>query len=139
MDWNSTIGFSAESANIIVKLNKQSADIALGVDKSAEHRDRGETLDLYGAGDQGMMFGYACNETKELMPLPISLAHKLTLRLTEVRKTGLLDYLRPDGKAQVSVNYDKNSNVVSLDAVVLSTQHDETVSDNQEQLKRRLG
>ena len=118
--------FDGHTCKIENRLHEQSPDINQGVDRGDE-----ET----GAGDQGMMFGFATNETESLMPYPIDLARKLTNKLTELRETGEIPYLRPDGKAQVSVNYDKEGNVISLDAVVLSTQHDETMSDNQEQLK----
>ena len=118
--------FDGHTCDIDNRLHEQSPDINQGVDRGDE-----ET----GAGDQGMMFGFATNETESLMPYPIDLARKLTNKLTELRESGEIPYLRPDGKAQVSVNYDKDGNVVSLDAVVLSTQHDETMSDNQEQLK----
>ena len=116
-------GFDADSCGVIISLDKQSPDIALGVDKSAEHRDRGETLDLYGAGDQGMMFGYACNETPEYMPMAIMLAQKICQQLALVRKEGLLTYLRPDGKSQVTVEYDENDKPCRIDTIVLSTQH----------------
>ncbi|MGN0771605.1 MAG: methionine adenosyltransferase [Christensenellales bacterium] len=120
-------GFDGNTCEVIVRLDKQSADIAMGVDSSVENRvDGKDRYDLIGAGDQGMVFGYACNETPELMPMPISLAHRLTSRLTQVRKTGLVDYLRPDGKAQVSVEY-HDDKVARIEAVVVSTQHDESV------------
>ena len=118
--------FDGHTCEVKNRLHAQSPDINQGV-------DRGD--DETGAGDQGMMFGFATNETESLMPYPIDLARKLTNKLTELRESGELPYLRPDGKAQVSVNYDKDGNVVSLDAVVLSTQHDESMSENQEQLK----
>ena len=115
---NATYGFDSNTCAVISSINKQSADIALGVDKD-------------GAGDQGMMFGYASNETPELMPAAISLAHKLCRRLTEVRKSGKLPYLRPDGKSQVTVEYDENRRPVRVDAVVISTQHAETVGNEE--------
>ena len=121
-------GFDANSLQVISKLNAQSADIALGVDNSLEAKD--DSLDKYdkiGAGDQGIMFGYACSETEELMPLPITLAHKLCKKLEEVRKNGLLKYLRPDGKGQVTVEY-FGKTPVRIEAVVLSSQHDKTIS-----------
>ena len=125
--------FSFDKCHITVAIHEQSADIALGVDGSLENKegDKSKENEL-GAGDQGMMFGYACTETDELMPLPVSLAHKLAKRLTQVRKDGLLTYLRPDGKTQVTVEYDGNV-PVRVDTVVLSTQHDESVT--QEKLK----
>ena len=124
------LGFNADTVQIIQKINKQSADIALGVDNSTES-DSGDIFDKTGAGDQGIMFGYACNETKELMPMPIQLAHKMCKKLEEVRKDGTLKYLRPDGKGQVTVEYDDNNNPLRIEAVVLSTQHDESVSTEQ--------
>jgi S-adenosylmethionine synthetase len=133
------MGFNASTCKILVKLNSQSADIALGVNSSVEHRESGEEADLHGAGDQGMMFGYACNETEEYMPMAITLAHKLTRRLTEVRKNGTLDYLRPDGKSQVTVEYE-DGKVKRIDTVVVSSQHSEAVTTEQlrEDIKREV-
>ena len=121
-------GFDCHTCAVVTSIHEQSADIALGVDRCIEAKEGtlGDDLDT-GAGDQGLMFGYACNETPELMPLPISLAHKLSLRLTEVRKTGTLSYLRPDGKSQVTVLYE-NGKPVSVDTVVVSSQHSDEVS-----------
>ena len=116
-------GFDSETCAVITNIDEQSADIALGVDKSLEAKEDGRDNLDNGAGDQGMMFGYACRETEELMPLPISLAQKMAKRLTDVRKAGLVDYLRPDGKTQVTVEYDENNRPVRVDTVVLSTQH----------------
>ena len=116
-------GFDCDTCAVITNIDEQSADIALGVDRSLESKEASsEELDN-GAGDQGMMFGYACRETEELMPLPIALAHKMARRLTEVRKAGLVDYLRPDGKTQVTVEYDEHDRPLRVDTVVLSTQH----------------
>ena len=127
-------GFDCDTCGDITALDEQSADIALGVDKALEAKENkmtDEEIDAIGAGDQGMMFGYATNETEEYMPYPISLAHKLARKLTEVRKNGTLKYLRPDGKSQVTVEYDENGKPSRLDAVVLSTQHDPEVSQEQ--------
>lgn len=126
-------GFDANSCEVMLKLEKQSDDIALGVDKAweAKRNQTEDDLDAIGAGDQGMMFGYATNETASYMPYSIDLAHKLVLKLTEVRKSGLLTYLRPDGKSQVSVEYDENGKPRRLKAVVLSTQHSPEVSQEQ--------
>lgn len=127
-------GFDGNTCAVMVSLDKQSTDIAMGVDKAKEAKDGEMTdaeIEAIGAGDQGMMFGYASNETEEYMPYPISLAHKLTKKLTEVRKDGTLPYLRPDGKSQVSVEYDENGKPYRLEAVVLSTQHDAAVTQEQ--------
>ena len=122
-------GFDCDTCAVLTAIDEQSADIALGVDNSLESKEGASESDLaIGAGDQGMMFGYACDETKELMPLPISLAHKLAKRLTEVRKNGMFDYLRPDGKSQVTVEYDEDNQPVRVDTVVISTQHSPEVS-----------
>ena len=127
-------GFDADTCGVLTAIDEQSADIALGVDKALEakeHTMSEEEIDAIGAGDQGMMFGFATNETEEYMPYPIALAHKLALQLTKVRKDGTLKYLRPDGKTQVTVEYDENDKPVRLDAVVLSTQHDPDVTQEQ--------
>ncbi len=127
-------GIGADTAAVFVSLDKQSPDIAMGVDKALEAKESSmtdEELDAIGAGDQGMMFGYATNETDEYMPYPIYLAHKMSRKLSEVRKDGTLKYLRPDGKTQVSVEYDENGKPVRLDAVVVSTQHDPDVTQEQ--------
>ncbi len=127
-------GFDANTCGVIVALDEQSSDIAMGVDKALEAREltmSDAEIEAIGAGDQGMMFGFASNETEEYMPYPISLAHKLTKRLTEVRKNGTLSYLRPDGKAQVTVEYDEAGKPLHLNAVVLSTQHSEDVTQEQ--------
>ncbi|WP_022753849.1 methionine adenosyltransferase [Butyrivibrio fibrisolvens] len=131
---SSAKGFDGNTCAVLVALDHQSADIAMGVDKALEARENqmtDEQLEAIGAGDQGMMFGYATNETEEYMPYAISLAHKLTKKLTEVRKNGTLDYLRADGKSQVSVEYDENGKVKRLEAIVISTQHDEKVTQEQ--------
>ncbi|AOZ95244.1 methionine adenosyltransferase [Butyrivibrio sp. INlla18] len=131
---DSAKGFDGNTCAVLVALDQQSADIAMGVDKALEARENqmtDEQLEAIGAGDQGMMFGYATNETDDYMPYAISLAHKLTKKLTEVRKNGTLPYLRADGKSQVSVEYDENGKVKRLEAIVISTQHDEKVTQEQ--------
>ena len=127
-------GFDGNTCAVMVALDQQSPDIAMGVDKALEARENkmsDEQIEAIGAGDQGMMFGYATNETEDFMPYPISLAHKLARQLTKVRKDGTLNYLRPDGKTQVSVEYDEAGKPVRLEAVVLSTQHDDDVTQEQ--------
>ena len=127
--------FNCDTCKIDVAIHRQSPDIAMGVDSSLENKAGEDGNALLGAGDQGMMFGYACNETEELMPLSISLAHKMAKRLTEIRKSGKIEYLRPDGKTQVTVEYEGNT-PVRVDTVVVSTQHDDKVS--QEQIKKDI-
>ena len=131
---DSAKGFDGNTCAVFLALDRQSADIAMGVDKALEARENqmtDEQIEAIGAGDQGMMFGYATNETEEYMPYAISLAHKLTKKLTEVRKDGTLPYLRADGKSQVSVEYDEDGKVKRLEAIVISTQHDEKVTQEQ--------
>ncbi len=127
-------GFDCDTCGVITAIDEQSTDIAMGVDKALEAKENkmsDEELEAIGAGDQGMMFGYATNETEEFMPYPIYMAHRLARRLTEVRKNGTLSYLRPDGKTQVTVEYDENGAPIRLDTIVLSTQHDENVTQEQ--------
>ena len=129
---NQACGFNGNTCAVLTSIDQQSPDIAMGVNESYELKDgENDANNQIGAGDQGMMFGYACDETPELMPMPISLAHKLAKRLTEVRKSGEMDYLRPDGKSQVTVEYDENNKPVRVDAVVISSQHSESVSMEQ--------
>lgn len=130
----SEYGFDGNTCAVMVSIDEQSSDIAMGVDRALEAKENkmsDEEIEAIGAGDQGMMFGFATNETEEMMPYPISLAHKLARQLTKVRKDGTLTYLRPDGKSQVSVEYDENDKPVRLEAVVLSTQHDPDVTQEQ--------
>ena len=129
-------GFDCDTCGVITSIDEQSADIALGVDKSLEGKSGADAELGEGAGDQGMMFGYACDETPELMPLPLSLAQKLCKRMAEVRKSGLLNYMRPDGKSQVTVEYDENNRPVRVDTVVISTQHNPDVT--LEQIRRDM-
>ena len=127
-------GFDATTCGVMVAIDEQSSDIAMGVDKALEVKENKsdeDQFDTIGAGDQGMMFGYASDETEEYMPYPIALAHRLARQLTKVRKDGTLSYLRPDGKTQVTVEYDENHKPIRLDAVVLSTQHDPDVTQEQ--------
>jgi len=124
-------GFDCDTCAVITAIDEQSADIALGVDKSLEAKTGKDEIGSIGAGDQGMMFGYACSETEEYMPLAISLAHKLTRKLTEVRKSGEITYLRPDGKSQVTVAYDENGKAAYIDTIVISTQHGEEATHDQ--------
>lgn len=136
-------GFDAETCAVLSSIDEQSADIALGVDQALESREgtmSDAEIEAIGAGDQGLMFGFACNETEELMPLPISLAHKLAHRLTAVRKDGTLAYLRPDGKTQVTIEYDENNQPARVDTIVISTQHDEdtTLEQIQADLKEHV-
>ena len=129
-------GFDCDTCAVITSIDEQSADIALGVDKSLENKEGTDSELSNGAGDQGMMFGYACDETPELMPLPLALAQKLCKRMAEVRKSGQIPYMRPDGKSQVTVEYDENNRPVRVDTVVISTQHDPDIS--LEQIRRDM-
>jgi len=124
-------GIDANTCTVMTQLSKQSNDIAMGVDESLEHKENSEDDALVGAGDQGLMFGYACRETEELMPLPISLSHKLAKKLADVRHDGTLPYLRPDGKTQVTIEYDEDGLPARVDTIVISTQHDEDVTQSQ--------
>ena len=129
-------GFDCETCAVLTSIDEQSSDIAMGVDEALESKvGEKDNVEAVGAGDQGMMFGFATNETEEFMPLPIAMAHRLSRRLSEVRKNGTLSYLRPDGKTQVTVEYDDNK-VVRIDTIVISTQHGEEVS--QEQIKKAI-
>src|SRR5690625_3958058 len=124
-------GFDADTCAVLTAIDEQSPDIATGVNRALESRMNDDEIAQIGAGDQGLMFGFACNETEEVMPLPISLAHQLAKQLPDVRKDGVLPYLRPDGKTQVTVEYDENQNPVRVDTIVISTQHHEEVSNEQ--------
>ncbi len=132
-------GFDAESCAVLIALNKQSADIAGGVDRALEVRDSAADQKDIGAGDQGMMFGFACNESPELMPMPVSIAHRLTRRLAEVRKNGIIKYLRPDGKSQVTIEYE-NDKPARIDTIVISTQHDPVIdgTDDNDKVQSRI-
>src|SRR5690625_2500475 len=124
-------GFDAETCAVLTAIDEQSPDIAGGVNNALESRMSDDEIATIGAGDQGLMFGYACNETEELMPLPISLAHKLAKRLSDIRKNQTLDYLRPDGKTQVTIEYDENNQPVRVDTIVISTQHRDDITIEQ--------
>src|SRR5699024_2178341 len=124
-------GFDAETCAVLTAIDEQSPDIAGGANNAMESRMSDDEIATIGAGDQGLMFGYACNETEELMPLPISLAHRLAKRLSDIRKDKTLDYLRPDGKTQVTIEYDENNQPVRVDTIVISTQHREDITTKQ--------